>query len=366
MTIELFTKIAQIILIDIVLSGDNAVVIAMAAHKLPERQRRQAILWGGGIAIFLRIVFTVLMAFLLMIPVVRLVGGLVLVWIACKLLLDEEEGEKINAVGARRGTWAAIRMIFVADFVMSLDNMLAVAGAAGEKLWMIVMGLLVSIAIIMFFSTVIARLMNTYHWIVYLGTAILAFTAGEMMMGDRELAAYFARTHHVSLNGKWEDEFMLTRERISDLQAKGDFPEELREFVKIRELEFVGQMTEKQRDELLARVEEPSDKKTIETIYEKSHYREVPNWVPPVWRPRVENWFQRRWPAEVWKGIQGRQYHFVAWIFYGVVVVFCLGFPHWLRKRRGRGDDSKIPPADLNAPASGGRGTDSKSIGPRG
>src|SRR5438067_861812 len=117
MDLELLAKIAQIILIEIVLSGDNAVVIAMAAHKLPERQRRWAILGGGAIAIVLRIIFTVVMAFLLMIPGVRLVGGIVLVWIACKLLIDEEDDHELNTGHAKKSTWAAIRMIFVADFV---------------------------------------------------------------------------------------------------------------------------------------------------------------------------------------------------------------------------------------------------------
>jgi YjbE family integral membrane protein len=336
MDLELLAKIAQIILIDIVLSGDNAVVIAMAAHKLPDRQRKQAILWGGAIAIFLRIVFTLVMAFLLMIPGVRLVGGIILVWIACKLLLDEGEGQELNTEAAQRSKWAAIRMIFVADFVMSLDNMLAVAGAAGEKLWMIVMGLLVSIAIIMFFSSIIAQLMNRYHWIVYLGAAILAFTAAEMMLGDRELASYFARTHRVSFSSHWERDFMLTQEKVANFECADALPEDLAEVVKYHggQLEFIGQLTEKQRDVLLDCVKAKEDQEAIESIYEKSHARPVPAWVPENWKARAEPWFQRRWPAEVWKGLQGRQYHFVAWIWYAVVIVFCMTFPLWWRGRR--------------------------------
>src|SRR5205807_3026581 len=109
------------------LSGDNAVVIAMAAHKLPEHQRKRAILWGGAIAILMRVAFTLVMAFLLLVPGVRFIGGIVLVWIACKLLLGEDDEHEIDASKAVRSTWAAIQMIFIADFVMSLDNMLAVA-----------------------------------------------------------------------------------------------------------------------------------------------------------------------------------------------------------------------------------------------
>jgi YjbE family integral membrane protein len=335
---ELIAKILQIVVIDLVLSGDNAVVIAMAAHRLPDHQRKKAILWGGGIAIAMRIMFTMIMAFLLMVPGVRFVGGIVLVWIACKLLMDEDDGHEIDTKGGNRSTWAAIRMIFVADFVMSLDNMLAVAGAGGEDFRLLVLGLIISIIIIMTCSSVIAGLMNRYHWIVYFGAGILAYTAGEMIMGDRELAGYFARTHHVSLNSKWEEDFMLTREQVAEFKKPDDLPPDLKDVVKYhnRKLEFIGQMADKQRDALLARVDKQADKEAIELMYQKSYLREVPNWVPAGLRPRVHNWFQRKWPADVWKGIRGRQYHFVAWIFYGAVVAFCLGFPAWLRKHSGR------------------------------
>lgn len=168
MTLQLTLSILQIILIDVVLSGDNAVVIAMAAHKLPEHQRKRAILWGGGIAIVLRIIFTMIMSFLLMVPWLRLFGGLLLVWIACKLLRDEEE-EEVTADSAGRSTIAAIKMIFLADFAMSLDNMLAVAGASHGNWKLLLGGLVISIAIIMTCSNLIASLMNRYHWIVTLG-----------------------------------------------------------------------------------------------------------------------------------------------------------------------------------------------------
>ena len=334
---ELIAKILQIVVIDLVLSGDNAVVIAMAAHRLPDHQRKKAILWGGFIAIAMRIVFTMIMAFLLMVPGVRFIGGIVLVWIACKLLLDEGEEPELNTGGAEKSTWAAIRMIFVADFVMSLDNMLAVAGAGGEDFKLLVFGLLVSIGIIMFCSTLIARLMNRYHWIVYFGAGILALTAGEMIMGARELAGYFARNQHVSLNRKWEEDFMLTREPVADLKNPDDLPPDLKDVVKYHngKLEFIGQMTDKQRDVLLAKVDKQADKEAIELMYEKSYLREIPEWVPAGLRPRVHNWFQRKWPADVWKGVQGRQYHYVAWIFYAAVVAFCLALPAWLHKRKG-------------------------------
>jgi YjbE family integral membrane protein len=347
MTLEDLLKIAQIILIDIVLSGDNAVVIAMAAHKLPENQRKTAIWWGGGIAIGMRIAFTAIMALLLMLPGVRLIGGIVLVWIACKLLVDEGDDEHdLGAGKARRSTWAAIRMIFVADFVMSLDNMLAVAGAAGEEWWMVVMGLLVSIGIIMFCSSLIAGWMNRFPVIVYLGVAILAYTAGEMMIRDRELAGYFARTHHVSLDAEWEEQFMLTDEQVKNFNA-AELPDDLAAVVKVhgKELEFIGQMTEPQRDELLSRVESQEDQAAIREMYDLSRQREVPDWVPADLRPRVENWFQRKWPADVWKAVQGGQLHFVSWIWRFVVIGFCMSSPYWWRSRKPDQPEPNAKPA---------------------
>ena len=344
MTFEYLVSVAQIILIDIVLSGDNAVVIAMAAHKLPAYQRRRAILWGGGIAILLRILFTLMMAFLLMIPGVRLAGGLVLTWIACKLLLEEED-HAITPDNADQSALAAIRMIFVADFVMSLDNMLAVAGASHGDWMRLLFGLAVSIGIIMTCSALIARLMNRFKWIVYLGAAILAYTAGDMMLGDRELAGYFAKTHHVSLNSHWEHEYLFTHGSVSKFHAD-DLPADLQGLVRFDRglLEFIGQMTPEQRDELLARVEHPADQQAVEKMYDDARVRPIPDWVPGGIRGFAESWFQRKWPANVWEGVQGRQYHYVAWIFYAAVIAFCLSSPYWWRGR-GNAGAGATPPA---------------------
>jgi YjbE family integral membrane protein len=341
MALEYLISVAQIILIDIVLSGDNAVVIAMAAHKLPAYQRQRAILWGGGIAIFLRIVFTMVMAFLLMVPGVRLIGGLVLTWIACKLLGEEEEHD-VTADDADRSAIAAIRMIFVADFVMSLDNMLAVAGASHGDWQRLLLGLLVSIGIIMTCSAFIARLMNRFKWIVYLGAAILALTAGEMMLGDRELAGYIVRNHGVCLNSHWESDFMLSHAHLQSFQG-GDLPEDLREVVTFEkgQLTFVGQMNENQRDQLLTRVEQAADRHEIEELYDETRVRPVPDWIPESLRGKVSGWVQRKWPAEDWKRVKGAHHHLTAWIFYGLVIALCLASPYVLRKR----ETPQPPPA---------------------
>jgi YjbE family integral membrane protein len=334
MTFEEIAQVLQIILIDIVLSGDNAVVIALAAHKLPAYQRRRAILWGGGIAIILRIVFTMIMAFLMMVPGLRLIGGAVLVWIACKLLLEEEEHE-VTPDDADRSALAAIRMIFIADFMMSLDNMLAVAGASHGDPKKLLMGLLVSIAIIMTCSGFIARLMNRFKIIVVIGAGILAFTAGEMMFGDREVAGYIVRNHQVSLNSHWEHDYMLTHDHVSSFDADG-LPPDLARLVQFKsgKLTFVGRMNESQRDELKSRVGTDKDRHAVDEMYEESYERPVPDWVPDSLNSSAKEWVQRKWPAEMWESVQGHRYHSVARIFYAVCVIFCVTCPRWMRRRK--------------------------------
>lgn len=219
-------------------------------------------------------------------PWLRLFGGLLLVWIACKLLRDEEE-EEVTADSAGRSTIAAIKMIFLADFAMSLDNMLAVAGASHGNWKLLLGGLVISIAIIMTCSNLIASLMNRYHWIVTLGAGILAFTAGEMMMGDREVAGYFVRNHQVSLDPHWQG-YMVSHSRLKDFAKPDDVPEDLRSVVTFEPeakesapgtLNFIGQMSVEQRDALLACT---SDKNAIEDLYESSRHRDVPGWIPPA------------------------------------------------------------------------------------
>ncbi|WP_124727770.1 TerC family protein [Staphylospora marina] len=171
----------NIIIIDIILSGDNAVVIGMAARNLPEHQRKKAILFGAAAAVFLRASLTAVAAYLLNIPFLMSVGGLLLLWIAVKLLVDEEESTQVTAGSSMR---SAIKTIVIADVVMSLDNVLAVAGAAHGNLLLILFGLALSIPIIMWGSKLIASIMNRLPWLVYLGSAILGYTAGELILKD--------------------------------------------------------------------------------------------------------------------------------------------------------------------------------------
>ncbi len=345
MPLDYILSVVQIILIDIVLSGDNAVVIALAAHKLPAHQRHRAIMWGGGIAIFMRIVFTLLMAFLLMIPGVRLVGGLVLLWIAVKLLLEDDDHE-ITPDNADQSALAAIRMIFVADFMMSLDNMLAVAGASHGDTLRLLMGLVVSIGIIMTCSGLIARLMNRYPWIVWVGTAVLALTAAEMILGDREVARYMVNRHGISLSSHWEEDFMKASAELPSGDGFTKLPDDLKELVVmdtqrkdywffesvIHHLRYTGQMTEAHRDLLLDAAANDVEKEAVGNMYEMSHVRKGPGWLPEFIHPLI----QPKFPAESLAKVEGRKYHWFAWVFYTVVIGSCLAIPYAIRQRRAK------------------------------
>jgi YjbE family integral membrane protein len=181
--IELLSSLLEIIGVNIVLSGDNAVVIALASRTLPGDQRRIAILLGSAGAILMRIVLTVAAAELLQLPWLRLAGALLLVWIGVRMLLDN--GEDHDPVkGSAAGAWAAIRTILMADFVMSLDNVLGVAAAARGQLTLLVVGLIISIPLIVFGSALILRIMDRFPILVTLGAGLIGYVAGEMLVDE--------------------------------------------------------------------------------------------------------------------------------------------------------------------------------------
>lgn len=174
------TPLVAIVVINIVLSGDNAVVIGLAAHHLPARQRKLAIVFGGAGAVVLRLVLTVLATMLLLVPGIRQVGGALLLLIAFRLLKVEEESEE----GVRQAVTFrdAIVTILMADLIMSLDNILGVAAVANGNIAMLVIGLILSMAIVMFGGGVIAGLMDRMEWLTYVGAAAIAWTGAEMAL----------------------------------------------------------------------------------------------------------------------------------------------------------------------------------------
>lgn len=180
--IGIIGAVLTIIAIDLVLSGDNAVVIGMAARRLAPEQRRRAIVWGGAGAVVLRITFTILAALLLHVPLLQAAGGLLLLWIAFRLLRPEAAAHEVVREADSLGS--AIRTIIVADAVMSLDNMLAVGGASRGNLWLLLFGLGLSIPILLLGSSLIARLIGRYPWLNFAGAAILVYTAMEMIFND--------------------------------------------------------------------------------------------------------------------------------------------------------------------------------------
>ncbi|RYL94518.1 TerC family protein [Sporolactobacillus sp. Y61] len=182
-SVAFWSSFLAIIGIDLFLAGDNAVVIAMAARRLPDDQRKRAILYGTIGAVIIRILCTVTVVYLLMIPGLHFIGGILLVWIAYRLLKPEDHNQA-KAVKAADSIWGAVRTIILADALMSLDNMLAVAGASGNHPLLVVIGLLVSVPLLMGGSAIIMKLIDRYHWLIYLGAAILGVTAGRMLFSE--------------------------------------------------------------------------------------------------------------------------------------------------------------------------------------
>jgi YjbE family integral membrane protein len=204
--LESATAILQIILINVVLSGDNAIVIALATRQLPARQRRSAMFWGTFAAVGLRLVLTVVVSQLMALPGLRFLGALLLGWIACELVSEDEEGSDRPELVSHSMRTAIFRIV-VADLVMSLDNVVAIAAISKSNLWHLLFGLFVSIGIILAFSTAILALMNRFRWITFAGAAVLGVTAFRMMLDDLDefdpVAWLSADRYHLAAWGKW-------------------------------------------------------------------------------------------------------------------------------------------------------------------
>jgi len=181
---EFLIALFGIMMVNIVLSGDNAVVIAMASRCLPPKQQKMAILWGSAGAIGLRVILTLVAVMLLQIPYLQFTGGLLLVWIAAKLLVEEKHQECVEASDSY---WAAIKTIIIADLVMSLDNTLAIAAIADGNYLLLTAGLALSIPLIVFGSNLLMKVMDKYAVFIYAGAGLIAWTAGEMMISDAKI-----------------------------------------------------------------------------------------------------------------------------------------------------------------------------------
>lgn len=194
MDASFWSALGAIIVINMVLSGDNAVVIAMACRNLPNEQRKWGIIWGTAGAVVFRVVLTFVAAWLLQFAYLQIVGGLLLLYIAIHLLA-QEEGEEIDA---KSDLTSAIKTIIFADVIMSLDNVLGIAAIAGDNFLLLIIGLCVSIPIVVFGATIVLKLMDRFPIIMWIGAGILGYVAGEMFVGDKATVDFFH--HHAALH----------------------------------------------------------------------------------------------------------------------------------------------------------------------
>lgn len=221
-----WVAVGQIILIDIVLSGDNAVVIALACRNLNPELRKRGIAWGVAGAVSLRVMLTTFAALVMNLPWLKLAGGLLLIWIAVKLLLPEDDDG--HDIPSSAHLWGAVKTIIVADFVMSLDNVIAVAGAAHGSLALLLFGLAVSVPLIIWSSQLIMHWMERFPAVVVLGAGLLGYVAGQMILTDPGVLAHVPAIPawlpqlaggvgavFVVLFGRWQGQRMQARQDVT-------------------------------------------------------------------------------------------------------------------------------------------------------
>lgn len=192
---DFWSALLAIVVIDLVLAGDNAIVIGLSARNLPKDQQKKVIFWGTAGAIIVRSLLTFVVVWLLKIPGLLIIGGVLLIWIAYKLLVEEKKHDVVTAANL----WGAVRTIVIADTVMGLDNVLAVAGAAHGEFLLVVLGLLISVPIVVWGSTLILKWVDRFPIIIYIGSGVLAWTASKMIVDEPLLKDFF--TENVEL--KW-------------------------------------------------------------------------------------------------------------------------------------------------------------------
>jgi YjbE family integral membrane protein len=185
---DFWTALLTIVFVDLLLAGDNAIVIGLAARNLRKDMQKKAVIWGTVGAVAIRAVATILVVALLKIPLLLAIGGVMLLWIAFKLLVQEDGHDNIKSGST---LWAAIRTIIIADAAMGLDNVIAVAGAAHGNYFLVVLGLLISIPIVVWGSTLFIKVIDRFTWIIYIGSGVLAYTAAKMITHEPMFEAFF-------------------------------------------------------------------------------------------------------------------------------------------------------------------------------
>ncbi len=225
---DFWVGVFKIIMIDLLLSGDNAVVIALACRNLPEAQRKKGIMFGVGGAIGLRVILTFFAVGMLSLPYLKLLGALLLLWIGIKLLLPEE-GHGEDNIKADTRLFGAVKTIIIADFVMSLDNVLGVAAAANGNMFLLIFGLVISIPLIAWSSQLVLKLIDRFPRIILAGGALLGYVAGEMLVGEDLFKPWLETQHYLHYlipatcavfvvgMGKWLAARKLARAPVEDV-----------------------------------------------------------------------------------------------------------------------------------------------------
>jgi YjbE family integral membrane protein len=196
---EFWGRLLLVLWVNLILSGDNAVVIAMAARRLEGSQRRTAIIWGAAGAVILRLIFAAVITLLLDIPLLQVVGGLLLIWIAWKLVHDDPTEEEEDKVQAGTSAWEAIRIIILADAVMSLDNVIALVGASNGNFLLLTIGLATTIPLVIFGAALLTSLLDRFPILVYAGAALLVYIAVEMFFEDKFAHKYLEPFESIEL-----------------------------------------------------------------------------------------------------------------------------------------------------------------------
>ena len=196
---EFWGRLFLVIWVNLILSGDNAVVIAMAARRLEGSQRRTAIIWGAVGAVILRLIFAAVITLLLELPLLQVVGGLLLLWIAWQLVQEEHDDEEDDKVQAGTSAWQAIRIIILADAVMSLDNVIALVGASGGDPILLTIGLATTIPLVIFGAALLTSLLDRFPILVYAGAGLLVYIAVEMFFKDKLAHDYLEPYRHLEV-----------------------------------------------------------------------------------------------------------------------------------------------------------------------
>jgi YjbE family integral membrane protein len=341
--------ILRVILVNVILSGDNALMISLAVHRLPRAQRRRAIVLGTLCAFVLQTVLTLIASVLLLVPGLMIAAGVLLFLIACSLVHIKHR-EPVAAAATQTGsTWSAVRRIMVVNCLMSLDNILGVAATSRGEPVAMVLGLLVSISVITAFSAALSGLMHRYPWLPVAGALLVAFIAADRIVGDRDLGRMVVTEFNVSLNSDW-DQRMATRAELETFAGSEALPPPIRSRIQVRDgvVTFAGVMSEADRDALLGAVASNPDRTRVERMYEEARWRPPPRWAPAAATGWLTERVQVKWPPELWAKARDNRYPWVGAAIQGGFVFALIGYTGFIRRKSARAEAPRLAECPLS------------------